>query len=596
MADTMKGLKRTHYTTQLSTANIGEVVTVAGWVQKNRDLGNLIFMDLRDRSGIVQLAFDDSTDRGIFEKAASARAEYVIMAQGTVRKREAVNKEIPTGEIEIYVTDFRLLSKSMTPPFEITDQTNVKEELRLKYRYLDLRRASMQRYLAIRHKIAKVTRDYFDQNGFMEIETPVLVKSTPEGARDYLVPSRIHAGKFYALPQSPQIYKQLLMLSGFDRYLQITKCFRDEDLRADRQPEFTQIDLEMSFVEQEDVISINEGFLKYLFKEVLDMDIQTPFRRFTYEEAMNRFGSDKPDTRFGLELIDLSDVLKDTSFKVFSGALSAGGSVRAINVKGAADKLTRKEIDKLTDFVKSYKAKGLAYTRVTADAHTSSFEKFLTPEEIGAVHDAVGLETGDVLLVVADPKNTVVFASLGALRKHIAEKLGLFDKSQFDFLWVTDFPMFEYSEEEDRYVSTHHPFTHPNMDDIDMLETEPGKVRSIAYDIVINGYEAGGGSIRIHDQDLQARMFKALGFTEERAQEQFGFLMDAFQYGAPPHGGLAFGLDRLAMILTGTENIKDVIAFPKVQNASDLMSQCPSEVEEQALKDLHIELAAEKER
>ena len=595
MADTMNGLKRTHYTTALSTANIGETVTVAGWVQKNRDLGNLIFVDLRDRAGIVQLAFDDSTDREIFEKASSVRAEYCIMAQGVVRKREAINKDIPTGEIEIYVTDFRLLTKSITPPFEITEQTNVKEELRLKYRYLDLRRASMQRFLQTRHKIAKVTRDYFDKNGFMEIETPVLVKSTPEGARDYLVPSRIHAGKFYALPQSPQIYKQLLMLSGFDRYLQITKCFRDEDLRADRQPEFTQIDLEMSFVEQDDVIAMNEGFLKYLFKEVLDMDIETPFRRFTFEEAMNRYGSDKPDTRFGLELIDLSETLKDTEFKVFSGALSAGGSVRAINVKGAADKLTRKEIDKLTDFVKSYKAKGLAYTRVTADAHTSSFEKFLTPEEVAAVHEKVGLEKGDVLLVVADPKNTVVFASLGALRKHIAEKLGLFDKSKFDFLWVTDFPMFEYSEEEDRYVSTHHPFTHPNMEDIGMLETEPGKVRSIAYDCVINGYEAGGGSIRIHDQELQARMFKALGFTEERAQEQFGFLMGAFQYGAPPHGGLAFGLDRLTMILTGTENIKDVIAFPKVQNASDLMSQCPSEVEEQALIDLHIALAAEEE-
>ena len=593
MADTMNGLKRTHYTTQLSTANIGETVTAAGWVQKNRDLGNLIFTDLRDRAGIVQLAFDDSTDREIFEKAASLRAEYCIMAQGVVRKREAVNKEIPTGEIEIYVTDLRLLTKSVTPPFEITEQTNVKEELRLKYRYLDLRRASMQRFLQTRHKIAKVTRDYFDKNGFMEIETPVLVKSTPEGARDYLVPSRIHAGKFYALPQSPQIYKQLLMLSGFDRYLQITKCFRDEDLRADRQPEFTQIDLEMSFVEQDDVINMNEGFLKYLFKEVLDMDIEVPFRRFTFEEAMNRYGSDKPDTRFGLELIDLSEVLKDTEFKVFSGALSAGGSVRAINVKGAADKLTRKEIDKLTDFVKSYKAKGLAYTRVTADAHTSSFEKFLTPEEVAAVHEKVGLEKGDVLLVVADPKNTVVFASLGALRKHVAEKLNLFDKSKFDFLWVTDFPMFEYSEEEDRYVSTHHPFTHPNMEDIGMLETEPGKVRSIAYDCVINGYEAGGGSIRIHDQELQARMFKALGFTEERAQEQFGFLMGAFQYGAPPHGGLAFGLDRLTMILTGTENIKDVIAFPKVQNASDLMSQCPSEVEEQALVDLHIALASE---
>ncbi len=583
----MKGLKRSHYAGELTTNNIGATVTVAGWVQKIRDLGNLIFIDLRDRSGIVQLSFDDSTDRGIFEKASSARSEFVVIAQGIVRRRESVNKDIPTGEIEIYTGDFRILSKSLTPPFEITDQTNVKEELRLKYRYLDLRRSEMQRYLLTRHKIAKVARDYFSENGFLEIETPVLIKSTPEGARDYLVPSRIHEGKFYALPQSPQTYKQLLMLSGVDRYMQIAKCFRDEDLRADRQPEFTQIDLEMSFVDQDDVIAVNEGFLKRLFKEILDVDIELPLRRIPYVEAMNRFGSDKPDTRFGMELIDLSDILRGSTFKVFAGALEAGGSVRAIVAKNAADKLSRKEIDKLVDFVKTYQAKGLTFTRVTADVHSSSFEKFLSPDEVQAVHEAVGLEKGDVLFIVAD-KNPVVFAALGALRKHLAEKLELLDKSKFDLLWVTDFPLFEYSEEEKRYVSVHHPFTHPAEEDIPLLESHPEQVRSIAYDIVINGYEAGGGSIRIHDQELQKRMFRALGFTDEQAQEKFGFLMGAFQYGAPPHGGLAFGMDRLTMILTGTENIKDVIAFPKVQNASELMTECPAGVEEQALRDLHI--------
>ncbi|MBQ7082256.1 MAG: aspartate--tRNA ligase [Oscillospiraceae bacterium] len=595
MAEALNGMKRTHYCGQILPETLGETVVVAGWAQKTRDLGNLIFIDLRDRSGIVQLAFDDATDRAIFEKAAGVRAEFVLMAKGTVRKRESVNKEIPTGEQEIFVEELKILSESQTPPFEITDKTNVKEELRLRYRYLDLRRPSMQRYLNMRHKIAKVTRDYFDSQGFMEIETPMLIKSTPEGARDYLVPSRIHEGKFYALPQSPQTYKQLLMLSGCDRYMQIVKCFRDEDLRADRQPEFTQVDLEMSFVEQDDVMAMNEGYIKYLFKEVLGMELQTPLRRLPYAEAMDRFGSDKPDTRFGLELMNISECVKDTEFKVFAGAIGGGGSVRAINVKCAADKLTRKEIDKLTEFVKTYGAKGLAYTRVTAEAHTSSFEKFLSEDEVKAIHALTGLETGDVLLIVAD-KNDTVYASLGALRKHLAEKLELFDKSTFDLLWVTDFPLFEYSEEEDRYVSKHHPFTHPYIEDIDKMESDPASVRSIAYDLVINGYEAGGGSIRIHDQELQKKMFKALGFTEEEAMEKFGFLMGAFQYGAPPHGGLAFGLDRLCMILSGTENIKDVIAFPKVQNASELMTQCPAEVEPKALQELHIKIdAADKE-
>lgn len=593
MAESLNGMKRTHYCGQVLPSLLGQQVVVAGWAQKNRDMGNLVFIDLRDRTGIVQLAFDDGSDNALREKAASVRAEYVLMAKGTIRRRESVNKEIPTGEVEVFVEELKILSVSQTPPFEITDKTNVKEELRLKYRYLDLRRPSMQRFLAMRHKISKVTRDYFDKQGFMEIETPMLIKSTPEGARDYLVPSRLHEGKFYALPQSPQIYKQLLMLSGVDRYLQIVKCFRDEDLRADRQPEFTQIDLEMSFVEQDDVIAMNEGFMQYLFREVLGMEIQIPFRRIPYAQAMERFGSDKPDTRFDLELVDLSKAVEHTEFKVFAGALAAGGSVRGICVKGGAEKLTRKEIDKLAEFVKTYGAKGLAYTRITGEAHTSSFEKFLSPGEVEAIHACTGLETGDVLFVVAD-KDDVVFASLGALRKFLGEKLELFDKSTFDFLWVTDFPLLEYSEEEDRFVAKHHPFTHPNMEDLDQLETNPGAVRSIAYDMVINGYEAGGGSIRIHDQELQTKMFKALGFTEQSAQERFGFLMGAFQYGAPPHGGLAFGLDRLCMILSGTENIKDVIAFPKVQNASELMSMCPAEVEEKSLRELHIAIDLDK--
>lgn len=594
MAESMHGLKRTHYCGEILPNIETTEVVVTGWAQKTRDLGNLVFIDLRDRSGIVQLAFDDTTAEELRQKAAGVRAEFVLAAKGVVRRRQSVNTEIPTGEVEVFVSELRILSEAKTPPFEITESDKVKEETRLKYRYLDLRNPTQQRFLAVRHKITKATRDYFDANGFYEIETPMLIKSTPEGARDYLVPSRLHKGKFYALPQSPQIYKQLLMLAGFDRYLQIVKCFRDEDLRADRQPEFTQIDLEMSFVEQDDVLAMNEGFVKHLFKTVIGLDVNLPLKRLPYAEAMEHYGSDKPDTRFGLELVDLSQEVAKTEFQVFAGALAAGGSVRAINVKGAAERFSRKEIDKLTELAKTYKAKGLAYTRMLAEGANSSFEKFLSEEEIKAIREKTGAETGDLILVVADGKNDVVFDALGALRKHLGEVLGLYDKKSYDLLWVTDFPLFEYSEEQDRFVSKHHPFTHPHPDDIQYMLSDPGRVRSIAYDLVINGYEAGGGSMRIYDKDLQSRMFEALGFTKEEADERFGFMLGAFEYGVPPHGGVAYGLDRLAMLLGGTENIKDVIAFPKVQNASDLMAGCPAEVLEKDLDVLHI-LVNEKE-
>ncbi|WP_040198002.1 aspartate--tRNA ligase [Candidatus Soleaferrea massiliensis] len=591
--ETMEGLKRTAYCGAFSKENVGQTVTVCGFCQKVRNLGNLLFIDLRDRSGILQLAFDDSSDREVFEKAATVRAEFVLMAKGVVRVRESVNKEIPTGDIEVFVEDLRILAKAQTPPFEITDQTNVKEELRLKYRYLDLRRSEMQHTLQMRHKIVKKARDYYDQNGFLEIETPVLIKSTPEGARDYLVPSRVHPGKFFALPQSPQLYKQLLMLSGYDRYMQVARCFRDEDLRADRQPEFTQIDLEMSFVDEDDVMAVNEGFMKEVFKDILDIDIKTPFRRIPYEEAMNRYGSDKPDTRFGLELVDLTDLLQGTTFKVFAGAIEGGGSVRAINVKSAASVLTRKEVDKLVDFVKTYQAKGLAFTRMTDENGSSSFEKFLSENEKKSIRERMGVQVGDVVLVVADVKNSVVFDALGALRCELAKRLDLIDENIFDLLWVTDFPLFEYDEEEGRYAAKHHPFTCPKLEDLDKLETQPDQVHARAYDMVLNGCEVGGGSIRINDPDLQQRMFKALGFTEEQAKEQFGFLIDAFQYGAPPHGGMAYGLDRLVMLMLKKESIRDVIAFPKVQNSSELMTSCPSSVEEKNLKELSVQVRIE---
>ena len=590
----MDGLKRTDYCGDLRRDDIGRKVTVCGWVQRQRDLGQLIFIDLRDRSGIVQLAFDETTDKEIFEKAFQIRSEYVLIATGEIRERSSINKEIPTGEIEIVPTELKVLSVSETTPFEILESTNVKEELRLKYRYLDLRRPPVQNAIMFRHKVVKCARDYYDENGFVEIETPIMVKSTPEGARDYLVPSRVHHGKFFALPQSPQLYKQLLMLSGFDRYMQVARCFRDEDLRADRQPEFTQIDLEMSFVNEDDVMTMNEGFIKYVFKKTLDIDIPTPFERMPYKVAMERFGSDKPDTRFGLELCDLSDLLTGCEFKVFASALE-GGSVRAIKVENAADKLTRKVIDKLTDFVKDYGAKGLAFTRFTADGVASSFEKFLSEAEVEAIHTRLEAKENDVILIVADPKDKVVFAALGALRCEIAKRLDLIDPNKFNFLWVCDFPLFEYSEEEDRYVAMHHPFTHPRMEDIDRLETEPEAVLARAYDMVLNGCEIGGGSIRINDPTMQQRMFKALGFTDEDAQERFGFLIDAFKYGAPPHGGMAYGLDRLVMLMLGCESIRDVIAFPKVANSGELMSGAPDFVEQKQLTELSISVTEKSE-
>lgn len=587
----MGNLRRTDYCGELSAADIGRTVTVAGSVAKTRNLGGVIFTDLRDTTGILQLSFDDATDKAVFEKAAGLHSEYVLIAQGTLRRRESVNKTIPTGEIELTVTELRVLSGAETPPFEVRDDVKVKDELRLRYRYLDLRREAAHYPIVLRSKIAKLIRDYYCDNHFCEIETPVLIKSTPEGARDYLVPSRVQPGHFYALPQSPQLYKQILMLSGFDRYFQIARCFRDEDLRADRQPEFTQVDMEMSFVSEEDVETMNEGLVKKLFKEVLDIDVPTPFIRMPFAEAMERFGSDKPDTRFGLELMNVTDAVAGCGFAVFKNAIEAGGSVRCLNAKGLADKMSRKEIDKLVEVVKTYGAKGLAYTRCTSENETSSFEKFLTEEEKLALRKAAGVETGDVLLVVADPKPDVVFAALGALRLEIGKKYNLIDPDKFNFLWVTDFPFFEYSEEEGRFMSKHNPFTLPYLEDMEYLESDPGRVRARAYDMVLNGCEVGGGSMRINDPELQEKMLKALGFTEARARESFGFLMDAYKYGAPPHGGMAFGFDRLVMLMLKKDSIRDVIAFPKVQNAGEPMSGCPETVEQKQLSDLSIALA-----
>ena len=591
MAELMTGLKRTHYCGTLRPSDIGKEVVVCGWAQRQRDLGQLIFIDLRDRTGIVQLAFDDHSDRAIFDKAFGVRAEFVLAAKGVVRERSSKNMDIPTGEIEIEVTDLRVLAKSDTPPFEIVEQSKVKEELRLKYRYLDLRRSDVQDKIIARHKIVKVARDYFDQNGFIEVETPILIKSTPEGARDYLVPSRVFPGSFFALPQSPQNYKQLTMLAGFDRYMQIARCFRDEDLRTDRQPEFTQIDLEMSFIDRDDVMAVAEGFMKRVYKEVLDIDLQTPFPRMPYAEAMERFGSDKPDLRFGMELINLTDVLKDTGFRVFAGAISAGGAVRAINVKGGSSKMPRKEIDKLTEWVKAYGAKGLAWTKINEDGScSSSYEKFLSEEEVAAVRQACGAQPGDLLFVVASDEPQVVFDTLGALRCEMAARMDLIDTSRPNLLWIVDFPLFEYSKEEERYVAKHHPFTAPVDEDLDKLETSPADVHAKAYDLVLDGNEVGGGSIRINDPELQQRMFSALGFSREEAQNRFGFLIDAFRYGAPPHGGMAFGLDRLVMLMLHCESIRDVIAFPKVANSSELMTQCPTQVDEKQLVELGIQI------
>lgn len=589
--DSMVGLKRTNYCASLSKKNIKEEVTVCGWVQRQRDLGQLIFIDLRDRTGIIQLAFDESTDRAIFEKAFSVRSEFVLAAKGVVRERSSKNMDIKTGEIEIEVKDLRVLSKSETPPFEIVENSNVKEELRLKYRYLDLRRPDMQKNIMGRHKIVKVARDYFDENGFIEVETPMLIKSTPEGARDYLVPSRVFPGNFFALPQSPQLYKQLTMLSGLDRYFQIARCFRDEDLRADRQPEFTQIDLEMSFVDSEAVMGLAEGFIKKVYKEVLNKDIKTPFRRMKYKEAMDRFGSDKPDLRFGMELQNLTSVLKDTEFRVFKSAIDEGGSVRAIVAKGAAKKFARKEIDKLTEWVKDYGAKGLAFTKINEDGtSSSSYEKFLSDTEVCAVRETLKAEPGDIIFIVASDENKIVFESLGALRLEVAKRLEIIDTKEPNLLWVTEFPLFEYSKEEERLVASHHPFTSPMDEDMDKIERDPLLVRAKAYDLVLNGNEVGGGSIRINDADLQNRMLKSLGFSGEEAKERFGFLMDAFKYGAPPHGGLAFGLDRLVMLMLDCESIRDVIAFPKVSNSGELMTGAPGEIDEKQLKELFISI------
>ncbi len=588
MAERITGLRRTHYCGELRPADAGKEVVVFGWVQRQRDLGQLIFIDLRDRTGLVQLAFDDETPRDVFEKAFACRAEFVLAARGPVRERSSKNMDLPTGEIEIEVKELRVLARSETPPFDIVEDSNVKEDLRLKYRYLDLRRPDMQRRMIGRHRIVKAARDYFDKNGFLEIETPNLIKSTPEGARDYLVPSRVFPGKFFALPQSPQLYKQLLMLSGFDRYVQMARCFRDEDLRADRQPEFTQIDLEMSFVTADDVMAIGEGMLQHVYREVLGVEIETPLPRMPWQEAMDRFGSDKPDLRFGMELQDLSAALAGTEFRVFAQALAEGGSVRGINLKGQADHLPRKEIDKLAEWIRAYGAKGLAWTRLASTGESSSYEKFLSAAEISAVRERLGAEPGDVLFLVASPKKKVVYDSLGALRCELAARFHLIDESKPCLLWVTDFPLFEYDEEAGRYVAMHHPFTMPNEEDVDRLESDPGSVRAVAYDIVLNGYELGGGSIRINDPELQERMFRALGFTPEEAQEKFGFLIDAFRFGVPPHGGMAFGLDRVVMLLLGGDSIRDVIAFPKVASSAELMSGAPDVVDAAQLRDLHL--------
>ncbi len=592
--ETMGNLRRTHYSVAINEAMVGEEVVVAGYIAKNRDLGAVIFCDVRDTKGIIQINFNDECPRETFEKAKLLRGEYVVMAKGVVALRESPNNNIPTGKVEVLVKELKILSKAETTPCEIKDNVNVNDELRLKYRYLDLRRTNAHEGLMLRHRLAKIARDYFDANDFVEIETPILVKSTPEGARDYVVPSRVQPNRFFALPQSPQLYKQLLMLSGYDRYVQLARCFRDEDLRADRQPEFTQIDIEMAYVDEVDIQTMNEGFIKKAFKEVLNVDVPTPFPRMTYQDAMDNYGVDKPDTRFEMKLCDLTECVKGTEFAVFKNAIEAGGSVRCIVAKGLADKLTRKEIDKLVDVAKTYGAKGLAYTRMTAENTTSSYEKFLTEAEIADTREKCGAETGDVMLVVASEENSVVYAALGALRLAVAKKYELFDPDQFNFLWVTDFPLFEFDKEENRYVAVHHPFTMPKDEDIDKVETDPGACRAKAYDMVLNGVELGGGSIRINNPELQQRMFRILGFTEERMQSSFGFLIEAYKYGAPPHGGMAYGFDRLCMLMGKKDSIRDVIAFPKVQNAGEVMTGCPDVIEQKQLDELYIALVEKK--
>ena len=591
MAESMKGLHRSHRCTEVSNQNIGETVTVMGWVQKRRNLGSLIFIDLRDRSGILQLVFnEESVGKEGYEKAERLRSEYVIAVTGKVEKRSAaVNESLKTGDIEVIATDIRILSEAETPPFQIEENSQTKDEVRLKYRYLDLRRPDIQKNLMLRSKVAYLMRDFMAKEGFLEIETPMLCKSTPEGARDSLVPSRVHPGHFYALPQSPQLYKQLLMCSGYDRYFQIARCFRDEDLRADRQPEFTQADMELAFVDVEDVLDVNERLLKYIFKEAIGVDVTLPLPRMPWQEAMDRFGSDKPDTRFGMELCDVSKVVEGCGFSVFTGALENGGSVRGINAKGQAG-MPRKKIDKLVEFAKGYGAKGLAYLAVNEDGtYKSSFAKFMTEDELKALVSAMQGEPGDLLLFAAD-KNKIVWNVLGALRLELAKELDLLDPNQYNFLWVTEFPLLEWSDEENRFMAMHHPFTMPMEEDWDKIDSDPGSVRAKAYDIVLNGTELGGGSVRIHQDDIQEKMFEVLGFTKERAHEQFGFLLDAFKYGVPPHAGLAYGLDRLVMHMVHADSIRDVIAFPKVKDASCLMTQAPGIVDKKQLEELGLEV------
>ena len=592
----MKGLKRTCRCAEVTKAQIGETVTLMGWVQKARNKGGIIFVDLRDRSGIMQLIFENGEiDDAGFEKASKLRSEFVIAVTGRVEARSgAVNTNLATGELEIRCGSLRILSESETPPFAVEENSKTREEMRLKYRFLDLRRPDLQRNLMVRSRVAQLTRAFMANEGFLEIETPVLIKSTPEGARDYVVPSRVHPGSFYALPQSPQLFKQLLMCSGYDRYIQIAKCFRDEDLRADRQPEFTQIDMELSFVDVDDVIDVNERLLAYLFKEILGVEVQLPIQRMTWQECMDRFGSDKPDLRFGMELHNVSDVVKDCDFAVFKNALAAGGTVRGINAKGQGG-MPRKKIDKLVDFVKDYGAKGLAYIAIAEDgSFKSSFAKFMKPEEMDALIKAMDGQPGDLLLFAAD-KNTIVWASLGALRIELARQMDLLDKNEYKFLWVTEFPLLEWSDEEQRFMAMHHPFTMPMEEDWDKIDTDPGSVRAKAYDFVLNGTEIGGGSVRIHQDDIQEKMFEVLGFTKEQAWEQFGFLLNAFKYGVPPHAGLAYGLDRLVMLMVQADSIREVIAFPKVKDASDLMTEAPAAIDEKQLKELGLQIAAPEE-
>ena len=591
--ETMGNLRRTDYCAEVGLADVGREMTVCGSIARARDKGGIIFADLRDTTGILQLVFDEDTPAEVFAKAEHLKSEYVVIARGTLRERAAKTDKVSTGDVELYVAELRVLSEAQTPPFEIRDDIKVGDDLRLRYRYLDLRRPSMHEPIVLRSKICRIVRDYFYNEHFCEIETPTLIRSTPEGARDYLVPSRVQPGHFYALPQSPQLYKQILMLSGFDRYFQIARCYRDEDLRADRQPEFTQIDEELAFVTEDDVMAINEGLIKRLWKEMLGIDVATPFERMPWDQAMARFGSDKPDTRFGLEIQDVGAVFANTEFKPFAAALAEGGTIRAINAKGLAGVLSRKGIDKLGEVAKTYGAKGLAFSRLTAEGTSSSFEKFLTEEEKAALYKALDAETGDVLLLVSDTSWTRACTALGQVRLEIGRQHGLIDPDKFNFLWVVDFPLFEYSEQEGRWMAMHHPFTMPNAADLDKIETDPGACRALAYDIVLNGVELGGGSIRINDPALQDRMFHALGFTEEKARASFGFLMDAYKYGAPPHGGMAYGLDRLVMLMLKKDSIRDVIAFPKVQNAGEPMTGAPDIVDPKQLADLSIALVEE---